>query len=232
MSDIDIAHVKAAVHGAATLVQYARGDGWTECASRPELSLVISRTPVAGSPLARFRAVGELPFPPDAVLRTLCDCPRRLQWDGSVHHLDVIELPHGEAAVSRDSSSQLTLPKEYLAPTRCYLLHSQTRPVGPISARDFVDACAVDAIGDGAYVNGGASVPDARFPERSGVVRGWNSPGGGWIVEPLQIDNRGLHTRLSYVVHSDIKGWIPSAVINHALIRFVVILRPAVCYHM
>lgn len=196
----DSAHALAALAGVPLLQQYAAADGpaWTEAAHRPELSLVVQRQPVAGSPYARFRAVCELPHPPPAVLHALCDCPARLRWDSAVARLDTVDLPVPAAS------------------TRLLLLHSQTHAVGPISARDFVDAVAVvGPLDGGVFVNTGASVVDGRFPEQRGVVRGVNSPGGGWLLAPC---GDGSSTRVTYVIHSDIRGWLPAAVVNAALV--------------
>ena len=61
-------------------------------------------------------------------------------------------------------------------------------------------------------MSGGTGVVDAdRFPEASGFVRGWNTS-SGWVFEKTETG-----TRIHYVIHSDLKGWMLSVVVNNAL---------------
>lgn len=78
----------------------------------------------------------------------------------------------------------------------------------------------------GLVMSTGGSLPDdaaeAAFPGKSsGSVRGKNSPGCGWLLEPI-FEGEGearkvVGTVLHYIIHSDIKGWVPAMVINRAL---------------
>lgn len=217
----DAAHTDAALAGVQLLLTNAALDGspsadgapWSEASRKPDLHLTIFRSDAKGSSYARFKAVCVLPHAPAVLARFVADNETRMKWDSNIARLETHALdPAGAAS---------PLP----AGAKFYLLRCQTHAVGPISARDFVDAVATYALPDGRIVNGGASVVDAaRCPERKGTVRGWNTPGGGWVFEPVRVpaaaDGIGgerVHTRVIYVIHSDLRGWMPSGVVNSAL---------------
>ena len=55
------------------------------------------------------------------------------------------------------------------------------------------------------------------FPETSGVVRGVSSAGSGWLATAEKHADTGLPTGdtiLKYVIHADLKGWMPAAILN------------------
>jgi hypothetical protein len=66
---------------------------------------------------------------------------------------------------------------------------------------------------------------DALVPAEKGFVRGYNTPGlTGWVLEPLGATGdagdataKAIGCRMHYIVHSDIRGWIPKAVVNAAM---------------
>jgi hypothetical protein len=219
----DAAHAHAALAGVQLLLTNAALDGspsadgtpWSEASRKPDLHLTIYRSDAKGSSYARFKAVCVLPHAPAVLARFVADNEARMKWDSNIARLETHALAAGDAAGTGSPPPP---------GAKFYLLRCQTHAVGPISARDFVDAVATYALPDGRLVNGGASVVDAaRCPERKGVVRGWNTPGGGWVFEPVRVpatsDGTGarVHTRVVYVIHSDLRGWMPSSVVNAAL---------------
>jgi hypothetical protein len=161
------------------------------------LTLTVYDSDVPGSPLLRFKGVLEAPFPPDVVVQLVNDHKARLAWDGNIAQLDTVVLRQHDPF--------------------CFVLHSATKSVGPVSARDFVDITAIVALEGGSYASGGCGyVDEKRYPARSGFVRGSNSPGGGWYFESVG-EGSGTRCRISYVIHSDLKGWMPSVIINNAI---------------
>lgn len=213
---MEAALIASAEAGVAVLLRNASpapltsdGTPWapasTHAATPHHGALTIHKAAVPGSSLARFRAVCTLPHAPAAVARFVGACGPRLAWDRNVAGLDTVVLaaeggPPQRAAV--------------------VLLRSSTKPVGPVSAREFVDVVRTAAVGRGVYVNGGAGVADVddpRFPPRPGFLRGYNSPGSGWVFEPAAGAGGRAATRVSYLIHSDLRGWLPSLVVNAAL---------------
>jgi len=177
--------------------------------------------------------------PPRKVLDVLDDSQGRLQWDRNIKSLETVVLQE--------------------APFRACLLCSCTKNVGIISGRDFIDVPVYLEYKDapsppagpdafvapvGSLVNGGHGIPShPLFPEKSGVVRGWNSPGSGWLFEPVVVEGGEVHTRVHYLIHVDLKGWIPTALVNsslsvsaacpqHLLSSLFFFLTNTHCYHL
>jgi hypothetical protein len=228
-----IAFCKAAL---SVLLKHADGDTnaagtpWVCKNSVPHLRLRVVDSAYNGAPQTLFKAVIEVPYCLRTVLTTITDLQRRLTWDRNIAGLGVTvvrEVGAGEGG---------------MPPPRFCLFHSATKAVGPISGRDFVDAVfigpisalppeivaqAPKAIAPGAWVNGGCGLPEGsdKYPGSS-LVRGLNAP-SGWVLEPssapadagaapLPAGHDGW-TRISYVVQSDLKGWMPSMVVNASL---------------
>jgi len=191
------------------------GTPWRRVLSDAGLALQVFDAEVPGDSMRRFKGVCELPFPPAVCYSALDDHPARSRWDSNLHALEAAPLQE--------------------APFRAALLHSVTRAVGPIAARDFIDCCVLlEITGEGApagpeafrapagtVVSGGVGVEaDARFPEGAGVgaVRGFNGS-SGWVFEPLfeadGVTVRGC--RCHYVIHTHLRGWLPDMVVNGSI---------------
>lgn len=41
----------------------------------------------------------------------------------------------------------------------------------------------------------------------------------GWFLEAVQRADGVTFTRMHYIIHSDIKGWVPHAVVNAAMVK-------------
>jgi hypothetical protein len=55
-----------------------------------------------------------------------------------------------------------------------------------------------------------------------GAVIGLNGDGFGWYLERVDVPGAAgpvVHTRTFYVVHSDVRGWLPYAAVNAAVIN-------------
>ena len=187
---------------------------WTLSLEDKALNLtVFTADGPPGSANRRFKGVCMLPYPPRKVLDVLDDSQGRLQWDRNIKSLETVVLQE--------------------APFKACLLCSCTKNVGIISGRDFIDVPVYLEYKDapsppagpdafvaplGSLINGGHGIPShPLFPEKSGVVRGWNSPGSGWLFEPVVVEGGEVHTRVHYLIHVDLKGWIPTALVNSSL---------------
>ena len=166
-----------------------------------------------GSSNRRFKGVCDLPYPPALVFSVLSDNARRCVWDRNIASL--------EATVLQTSPHPATL------------LRSCTKGMLGISSRDFLDVSvelrfpdgpSPPAPGTGFSAPAGSLVvagvgleADAAYPEGLlGTVRGFNSPGSGWVFEALP---GGSSTRVHYLIHVDLRGWIPSALVNSSLAK-------------
>lgn len=236
--------VEAAQSGLRTLLQHARldqnasGGAWKRATKLDtKLRLDVFESSVPGCSQKVFKAVIELPYKLSTLCREIADLPARLRWDRNIAGLDMRVVKEVPAATAADAAGVYTL------------FRSATKPVGPISSRDFVDATYIGPFGllpdavraaapagmEIAFIHGGSGLeaghPD--FPEVSGVVRGLNHPGCGWVFEVLAEPSAALGpppantalppghdgwTRVTYVVHSKLNGWLPSSIVNSSMV--------------
>jgi len=199
------------------------GEPWTQTLTHAEPSLTVYYAPgPPGSSNNRFKGVCDLPHPPDLVWDCLHDNDRRHMWDRNISGIKWLPLREGPRITAASP------------PVSAGIVHSSTRNVGIISGRDFVDLPVFMAFSEapskpagldsfvaptGTLVSGGAGVVDARFPEVQGFVRGWNSPGSGWVLEPIEHASapNSQGTRIHYLIHTDLKGWILPLLVNSSL---------------
>jgi hypothetical protein len=89
-----------------------------------------------------------------------------------------------------------------------------TKAVGPIAGRDFVDANLIQTFEDGSIVSSGSAYINLeRLPESTSFTRGCNYP-SGWYFTPM---DGGRKSRVSYIIHTDLKGWFLPVIINQAI---------------
>ena len=75
----------------------------------------------------------------------------------------------------------------------------------------------------GVMLGFGSSVTLGERPAVSGAVRGVNHPGCGWRFTPVWPDGQSgdpdeaPSTALTYVIHTDLKGWLPAWAINSSM---------------
>jgi len=103
------------------------------------------------------------------------------------------------------------------------LVHFSIQPVntqvGIINGRDFIDATVRARLENGIFINGGSGIDNLEdFPEQQGFVRGFNNPGSGWVFEPIVNEaDEIVGTKISYIIHCDLRGWFFPFVINSAI---------------
>jgi len=213
-SPLDPSHIASAKSGVTALLSNikpdvnAEGRPWVLGLERPDINLKVYYSEVPGSSLLRFKGVCEIKgYAPMYIQEAISDNAERLKWDSNIAALDIHDIRGGTSGVPSTDEGIL----------RVVLLRSATKPVGPISAREFLDVTAIcdekfPGVPKGSVVSGGTGVVDAgRFPEASGYVRGWNTA-SGWVFEKTETG-----TTIHYVIHSDLKGWMLSVVVNNAL---------------
>jgi hypothetical protein len=182
------------------------GDGseWrVESDAAPGVSSV-SR-PMEGTNLRKYRAIGTIAATPKEVRDLLWIGPERMAWDITYESIDDRVIFTGAAANEDPRLGRLAL-----------------RPVLILSPRDFVMLkMCVDHGAQGAHHSYSAValsiVDDARVPEVEGYVRADVCPGSGWHAEPAVQDDGSVHCKLTYVIMTDIKGWVPQALVNTAV---------------
>ena len=193
------------------------GQAWVSRHVEPKLKLTVFESSNGDGPRC-FKAVVELPFSVQAVVTTLLDTDRRMQWDRNILRL--------AGHTIRTVSPKNCAPSDVV---RFLIFHSCTKAVGPISGRDFVDCVYLGAlfnlptdvqrsapksVAAGAWVHGGRGLARGHeaFPECPSLVRGVNSS-SGWLIEPVVSDAAPDACRIHYVVQSDLKGWLPRQLI-------------------
>jgi hypothetical protein len=198
----------------------AEGEAWVLNLDDAALRLKVFYSKVPGSALLRFKGVCELgaQFAPQFVQTAVSDNAARLKWDGNMLALDTVVL-RGAGAPAAAPALEPGAGGADAGVRRVVLLRSATKQVGPVSGREFVDVTAIcddgfAGVPPGSVASGGAGVVDAaRFPDDASLVRGWNSPGCGWLFE-RRADGG---TRVHYVIQSDLKGWFLPMIINSVL---------------
>ena len=226
-----IEHCSISADGSAPL-KNAHGEPWvaTPGNDRSDLHLKVYCSKEPDSKLLRWVGVCKFPKTKCYELMTfLQNFEKRGQWDPNCTVVETHVLYEWAAANSNGTSSSNN-PKNAMKLLRC-----ETPAMGPISARDFVDINYIrhdlDEQGNiTAVLSCGGVTPalDAYqkkhcptlFPELSGIVRGLTSGGSGWYMpqdrDPVSKELLDSCT-LYYVIHSDIKGWLPTVLINNTV---------------
>ncbi|KAL5474432.1 hypothetical protein EMCRGX_G026377 [Ephydatia muelleri] len=97
------------------------------------------------------------------------------------------------------------------------IVYTVSAGVGPVSSRDFVSVRLAFEDENGTKYSAGCAVTSSLKPEQSGKTRAENHA-GGYVFIPIS-DSR---TRLIWVLNSDLKGWLPQAVVDQALSSTVI----------
>ena len=135
-----------------------------------------------------------------------CCNEERLDWDNALSRIDVLQPCSDECAIE---------------------LYATRKQFG-ISPRAFVDIKWSIDFDDGATWSFSTSrpldlpVPNdavARLPVAH--TRGFNHPGSAWVFEPVKSaaadgeqNKENQATRMSQVIHSDLRGWMPPSIVN------------------
>ena len=177
---------------------------WREMSFNAALRMRLYQGDVPGK-VTRHKAVVLVPHSPREFLDALLNDPRRLVWDASISHLESVAV--GESG-------------------RLWIQYGVTKGVFGVSARDFVSAVGFEDLDGGGIVHGGSGIPAGHpsFPERPGIVRALNLEGVGWHLVPVpppadasEEQRANPWTRISYVVQTELRGWLPQFVINSAM---------------
>ena len=89
---------------------------------------------------------------------------------------------------------------------------------GVVSTRDFVNLRHWAAVEDGVFVSAVASVEHAAMRAVPGRVRGTNGP-GCFALRRVEAagEAAGARTQFQWLLDTDLRGWIPQAVIDRTL---------------
>ncbi|KAH3758017.1 START domain [Pelomyxa schiedti] len=174
------------------LVRESGPESWSDVSSTDAAK--VKRTYVKGHSAPCFKAVGVLPACPHDILnKILLDNARRTEWNPSYG---------GTTVVLHTGTFKL------------YVERQNGALGGRISARDFAEVQTwVEEEGVGiwfCYI----SVEDPRCPPCPSFTRGTIYP-SGFLLETIP-DKPG-HTRVHYVVHSELAGSIPYFVVSMAI---------------
>tara|TARA_Y100000780_G_C13625017_1_gene394140 strand:- start:227 stop:916 length:690 start_codon:yes stop_codon:yes gene_type:complete len=173
----------------------SEGVAWTSESSND--GLIVESAAVPGLSARRFRAVTRLPCSASFFRDSCIAMDERLKWDTAVANYT-----------------------ELLGPGKCgantTVWHLAVNGAFGVAGRDFVDFGVVEADSDGTVWSYGQSV-QAEDVQSGDCVRGVNYPGSGWRVRPIKSGSDSFECECSYVVLSDLKGWLPSAIVRMAM---------------
>jgi hypothetical protein len=173
------------------------GHPWVETGHHAALSMRIYQCDAGSGAPRRHKAVIAIPFSARQVLDVILDDPVRLTWDKAVAKL--VSQPIAD---------------------RVWLQYGITKGVFGVSPRDFVNVVTMEDLEGGGLVHGGAGIEEhALFPHQPRVLRALNMCGVGWHLVPIPSPDGSAQpwTRVSYVIQSDLRGWLPHFVINSAM---------------
>ncbi|XP_062519768.1 stAR-related lipid transfer protein 3-like [Corticium candelabrum] len=141
-----------------------------------------------------FRCRGVVPCSSVEIFRILyLECEKTPQWNSSVAKCEVL----------------------YRIDNRTDIIYNIAAEAagGMVSRRDFVNVRYWEKQGD-IYISGGKGIEYSRMPKQDGIIRGLNGP-GGYIMAPSSHNHQ--HSLVTWVLDTDLKGWIPQYIIDKAL---------------
>ena len=183
---------------------------WKFSMSNDELNLKVYTSNVPGNSLMMFKAEARFSgLTPEKVFGFLMDHEKRLSWDRG---LCVLES---------------TLVEKNTEDDKLIILKCGTNRVGPISGREFVDVCAHRilkqdcASSHNVYMSAGSTISadwiNKIVPPNKDFIRGANFAGSGWHVTAEDGEDGSVTTVVTYIIHTDLKGWFLPMVINQAI---------------
>lgn len=221
-ADLAIARVacRAAAQFPSCLGPTAGGSPWQERSRHGDV--VVYEAEIPKSSIKAFKAVCEcLPYTVEQLRSAILDPAERESWDHSLSHFGRTLLGKMPASLPASASAcaGLGAGEAFSAAidgeAEVSVIRSITKSMFAVSPRDFADASFTYYDGQGGCWSmcGGIEAEDARFAAGGGAVRGHNTAGlTGWALEPVSGG-----TKVYYVIHSDVKGWLPKAVVNNAV---------------
>lgn len=201
----DPSQLRALVASALARVRADAADGalgsdghpWQERANYPLQHLRIYSCDAAPDQPKRFKGVGVVLFPAEAILQSIRDYGARvLPWATNleVSKLTPIDDPSGAAQL--------------------YLQYTVTRSKFGVSRRDFITVISEEPLPGGGWVRGGTGLLEHEmYPPLDGAVRALNHP-CGWHITPLDASS----CRVVFVAHTDVRGWLPHWLVAQATV--------------
>lgn len=184
----------------------AEGIPWSLDFTNKELNLSVYSSEVPNSNLKRFKAECIIEnIQPVDLLDVITNVEERIKWDRNMTKVE-------EYVISNDPDAHEN--------EKIIVLHCETKAVGPISGRDFVDLIVLKKCSDGSTFSTGISFDIADplatylYPIQQNIVRGYNHYGSGSYIQPLP---EGNGSKISYVIQTDLKGWFLSYIVNSAI---------------
>jgi len=174
-------------------------DGWKSYGKNKDVT--VQRKSTWGTSCLLIRGQGAIHAPLPCVIRCLMDFSVRLKWDPNMIEAEI---------------------KEHLGPGPSdIVMYSRfVTGVPGIADRDFIQLRTVQRLEDdqGPLIFVGfKSFESPDFPSRKGVVRAHTFK-TGWVCRPTVNPETGAaETVVCMFGQSDMKGWIPSSVINSGL---------------
>jgi len=170
---------------------------WKKEFSKPEINgLTVYSSSAKDTKIRRFKAVCEMDYSPADLWAFVSRDDHRKTWDRNIHDLTT-------CTVCEDDGKK----------ARYTIMRCATKAVGPIAGRDFLDANLIEMREDGSICSCGSEIVNEMLPPSSNFTRGRNYP-SGWYFTPL---DDGKRTRVTYIIHTDLKGWFLPVVINNAI---------------
>ena len=175
-------------------------EGWSD-ESPPCADVTMQSIAVEGMSLRKFKAVGIIPASPSEVSRLLWEPEDRMTWDKS--YLGITNL---NRVIGGEATDDIVLQRLLI------------KGILVISQRDFICCHMRRTLSNGEAITVSYAVSEKEnvFPIDSNFTRGEVCEGTGWRVRPIKIGEKE-HTELTYVIMTDLKGWVPSFVINGAM---------------
>lgn len=195
---------------------------------------------VTGFSLRKFRAIAEFDCDSQRLAAALWEPATRLTWDvTSEGEVDLQSYAAVDAAADVMTLRRLKMKATLLIGQRDFC-NFQVRSVpvgivascprtGEIAMTNFNDLITHPFLDppppqmkrnqpDGCILSVSMSVTHPSCPVDKDYVRGEVLPGSGWHIQPLAPSGTGTaRCKLTYVIFTDIKGWIPQWTVNAAM---------------
>ncbi|GFO35796.1 star-related lipid transfer protein 5-like [Plakobranchus ocellatus] len=169
---------------------YLSDEDWKLCKSTEQFTIEMKASKNLSCNMLRMRITADAPLRLCQETITLIPGSRRGEWDPDVREIKLLENVDDQ--------------------TFLFYVHTNSIGKGVISPREFVDVGRVEESEDQVLVYG-CSVDHPAIASDEKYVRGVN---GCWMH---RITRKDGSTQVESIIESDMKGWIPSAMLNSTL---------------
>eukprot|EP00164_Ancoracysta_twista_P012608 GFYU01019844.1.p1 GENE.GFYU01019844.1~~GFYU01019844.1.p1 ORF type:complete len:195 (-),score=21.19 GFYU01019844.1:51-635(-) len=163
--------------------------GWTFTTTMHDIE-IWKLFPESGG-VAAVKGIGTINRPTHEIADIIIDSSRKMEMDTLLAETRDLETPNLQMRV----------------------MYNAYKSVWPTSPRDFCYITFYQHDGTGTYILVGRSCEHPDCPERKGYVRA-DLQHSGWILEPA--DDKNTSTKATYIVQIDLKGTIPTRIMNQA----------------